>query len=1205
MLQDEDTGTLSQHTLLSTLKLEQRISDILSVHGVECLRGHDRRCFSLSPLAFWRHDESALMSDPDVLDTLKTSKNVSVSGITVTPEMVLAGRESNDPDSDDIDMATFLVLTYLFPDSDCLRNNAHFAWLRVLEEAAGSSGDLLMQAQVPHLVALEYPKNSFSVNRILSASPYIAYLAFLVYFGRSMRRMNTVHSRIGLAFTGLVEIVVSTLTSLSVCAIVGFRVTMVPWEIFPIVVIFIGVENMFSIVDAVVHTSIALPVKMRIAEGLSRAGTSNTLKLVSYNTVLGVIAGFSVGAIRQFCAFAIVVLVAHWFLVHTFFVTVLSIDMQRLELDELLRQNTSLAPTETAQALGAHPRSPKGKLARTAHIFNGRVVKNLSLFLLLAITATLYFLTYPPSSSPKHKPEHRLGLHRPKTRGHKVNLPESVSPAYNMWQILNPGGHDLVHVRMESPALLVLYDDAEIGEDRLITDDHDKVHHRSSFSWMSRMWSRTMRPLAWITKIVLIPITATTAMLYGLLLYLLKDADLLEAQRNRAEPDADEPEEVIPPVEGHLSFSTLPRAFITDVDLVAASKDGSVIVSISLQNEFALWRAKTKTWTTMDTSEILLGGGANQPSAAATLTAVAIDEEGTHCAVGTGGGVIALWSITGDSVKPLPSLCADNTISSITNIQFSSSIPDHQLTPRLSMPSPHSSASVSPDTPDALYVVYENGSVIKWTLISFAVPTYITPSRSASISSAFLVPVPGDGGVLVAFSLEDGTLDIRDLDRPDSLISQGCIIPAGNPLDLVSRVHVCAVELESEQHLVVAAATQAGVISLWDAQSSECLHILDEPFGDISRLRLTPGSAKVCSTCGELPYESFTLSFSTGQAVLFYRAYLSVPSRRCSCVHMQPGHQLRSSVLGRRSRSSSAASTNGTLTPSYPNQRARMSSISSTTSSLDTSMFPVSGHGVHSRRTSDKDSLRRNLDTFLATEHDDSEVPSPIGPQDVNNVTFLSSESRSALWQNLVVARIGDATCERGGWEVANEKIVGIRRKPRIPFVNGRKGSKKNATSTPMQVPNRSSDGLSPSALERWELWTFNPHDSRLEASTLLALEDDESLRPSSAAPPSPQLPPQPLKRLNGGQSSSIASSPTSTTLSPRTKLNGGTSTVNMIPRLHFTRVSPFVGDQSFCVAGFGNTIGVFSFKPCSGPGPPNGIANMTASPSFLPRQSR
>lgn len=41
--------------------------------------------------------------------------------------------------------------------------------------------------------------------------------------------MDAVHSRLGLAFTGLVELLVSTITSVSVCALVGFRVTMVPW----------------------------------------------------------------------------------------------------------------------------------------------------------------------------------------------------------------------------------------------------------------------------------------------------------------------------------------------------------------------------------------------------------------------------------------------------------------------------------------------------------------------------------------------------------------------------------------------------------------------------------------------------------------------------------------------------------------------------------------------------------------------------------------------------------------------------------------------------------------------------------------------------------------------------------------------------------------------------------------------------------------
>lgn len=179
--------------------------------------------------------------------------------------------------------------------------------------------------------------------------------------------MDAVHSRIGVTFTALTEIAVSTITSLSVCALVGFKVTMVPWydllslllvytdrspvrELLPIVIVFVGAENMFNLVcllaykipfqftilsfqvDAVGKTSVTLSVKQRIAEGLSRAGTSNTLKVVCYNSILGVIAVFSVGAIQQFCIFAIVVLVAHWFLAHTFFMAVLSIDIQRLEV---------------------------------------------------------------------------------------------------------------------------------------------------------------------------------------------------------------------------------------------------------------------------------------------------------------------------------------------------------------------------------------------------------------------------------------------------------------------------------------------------------------------------------------------------------------------------------------------------------------------------------------------------------------------------------------------------------------------------------------------------------------------------------------------------------------------------------------------------------------------------------------------------------
>jgi hypothetical protein len=173
--------------------------------------------------------------------------------------------------------------------------------------------------------------------------------------------------------------------------------------IFPLVIMFIGAENMFSLVcvmaiveflvylfltifqvEAVVKTSITLPVKERIGEGLSRAGTSNSLKVLSYNVILGIIAFFASGATRQFCAFAVVVLVAHWFLVHTFFVAVLSIDLQRLELEELLQQNAnftpSIPPADPVQ--NAQP-DGRGRKLMTAlrGLFRGRANKNISLFL--------------------------------------------------------------------------------------------------------------------------------------------------------------------------------------------------------------------------------------------------------------------------------------------------------------------------------------------------------------------------------------------------------------------------------------------------------------------------------------------------------------------------------------------------------------------------------------------------------------------------------------------------------------------------------------------------------------------------------------------------------------------------------------------------------------------------------------------------------
>ena len=148
--------------------------------------------------------------------------------------------------------------------------------------------------------------------------------------------------------------------------------------------------------------------------------------------------------------------------------------------------------------------------------------------------------------------------------------------------------------------------------------------------------------------------------------------------------------------------------------------------------------------------------------------------------------------------------------------------------------------------------------------------------------------------------------------------------------------------------------------------------------------------------------------------------------------------------------------------------RSRPSSFSSSGAFDTLTMFPVSAHGMHSRRITEKKSLEA-----LTGERDDNDTH-PLGPQEPtpttsHPTTFLTTgPQHSSIWENLVVLRTADATFERGGWDVADNKIVGIRRKPRVPMLNGAKAGLK---STPIvQLRPDSAKGLTAATLERWEL---------------------------------------------------------------------------------------------------------------------------------------
>ncbi|KAH8983727.1 hypothetical protein EDB86DRAFT_2966027, partial [Lactarius hatsudake] len=149
-----------------------------------------------------------------------------------------------------------------------------------------------------------------------------------------------------------------------------------------------------------------------------------------------------------------------------------------------------------------------------------------------------------------------------------------------------------------------------------------------------------------MTRIVVLPIATTVAALYALLLYLLKDAERLEAQRPRADADSLPLQSADPPTTP-LAFSVLPRAHSTDIELLSVSADGQTAAGVSLENELILWANGYVAPIALGAADVLSAGPSNLSAA---ITALALDDTVSFCAAGTGAGVVAIWALSTPTV---------------------------------------------------------------------------------------------------------------------------------------------------------------------------------------------------------------------------------------------------------------------------------------------------------------------------------------------------------------------------------------------------------------------------------------------------------------------------------------------------------------------------------------------------------------------------
>lgn len=651
-------------------------------------------CLTLSPLEYWNLDPDAILQDEDPARLVSESTlNRTRLGAPLSPSTTLAGRWHLFKR---LPRAEFLTLTFFLhqdhagacsagppasfvASADEHRTAAsHAAWHELLTKVTGGRVRLIASPEdISHSLVLQFvPDTSSSKRKPTHIFLLTAYAFVIIYISRGLIKLRKVHSRFGLAFTGTTQLLISMIMSVSICALLGIRLTLVPWELLPFVIVVVGSENMFSLTKAIVDTPLSLTVSSRIAHGLGKVGVPITLTTLADIALLLIIAFFiGVRAVREFCVFAVFSLIMDWFLQMTFFITVLSIDMQRLELADLLTQGTRLSrkqdaaqhahvgavngasggsgdePDGDAQPDGKrrngtaqfHARSGNLVTAVLSKVWRARTARTASLTLILVYMGGLYL--YYGTGFPCHQQQsYVLSADWDTSRdspsaegafdpfGHLDSKPQATlpwwvsSPSADFWTSLNPLGAQELRIDVAPWTILSL---------RSSSEEEAPPSPATFAGWA--LFRPRIRAVVWFAKLVILPISGTTALLWMLLLYLLKDTELLDAQRDKCEADPPEEanEQALSSTTPNLASkaSILANAHTCDIEFLV--QDAGLVASIDNNGDINVWRPATDEAGRRSNISTVRTGLSLDESA---VTALALSAEARWLAVGRASG---------------------------------------------------------------------------------------------------------------------------------------------------------------------------------------------------------------------------------------------------------------------------------------------------------------------------------------------------------------------------------------------------------------------------------------------------------------------------------------------------------------------------------------------------------------------------------------
>lgn len=318
-------------SVLAPLTVEERDS----LHAINGLT--DYSWFFHSPLQYWSFSSQGIATDQDIEHTVNSrSRDVTYVNSTLRHSVVFSGERFENRQ---LVAADALVITLVHK----LESPVGVQWERRAQEMARQGSENWSvyppdgQPLRSQLYEFRYQPMSFADNLFLG----LAYTLTFIYFCVTLAKVRALKSRVGLMIAVTTQIAVSMASSFTICAVLKIDLSKIPREAYPLIVLAIGLENIFRLVSAVILTPPDRPTAVRLGEALGQT-THIALAGVSQNLfMLWLLSKFVYPGVVAFCTFAAIAITFDFFYLLTFFVAVLSIDIRRTELSDSLSKSAS------------------------------------------------------------------------------------------------------------------------------------------------------------------------------------------------------------------------------------------------------------------------------------------------------------------------------------------------------------------------------------------------------------------------------------------------------------------------------------------------------------------------------------------------------------------------------------------------------------------------------------------------------------------------------------------------------------------------------------------------------------------------------------------------------------------------------------------------------------------------------------------------